>query len=46
MGWQGVTYKDMDLKEIGTNTRNWVDLSKDRVYRRALVNAELNLQVP
>ena len=22
----------MDLKEIGTNTRNWVDSAKDRDY--------------
>ena len=36
----------MDLKEIGINTRNWVDLAQDKDYWRALVNAELNLQVP
>ena len=30
------------LKEIGINTRNWVDLTQDRV----LVNAALNLRVP
>jgi len=29
----------MNLEEIGINTRNWVDLAKDRVYWRALVNA-------
>jgi len=28
----------MDFKEIGINTRNWVDLAQDRKYRRALVN--------
>jgi hypothetical protein len=33
----------MDLKEIGINTRNWVDLAKDRDYWRAHVNAALNL---
>ena len=27
----------MDLKEIGTNTRNWVDSAQDRDYWRALV---------
>ena len=26
----------MDLKEIGINTRNWVDSAPDRVYCRAL----------
>jgi hypothetical protein len=35
----------MDLEEIGINTRNWVDLAKDRDYWRALVNSTLNLQV-
>ena len=30
----------MDLKEIGINTRNWVDLAHDRDYWRALVNAQ------
>ena len=35
-----------DLKEIGINTRNWVDSSQDRDFWRALVNATLNLQVP
>ena len=34
-----------DLKEIGINTRNWVDLAQDRYYWRALVNAPLNLRV-
>ena len=29
----------MDLKEIGINTRNWVDLAQDRDYWRVLVNA-------
>ena len=29
----------MDLKEIGNNTRNCVDLAKDRDYWRALVKA-------
>jgi hypothetical protein len=36
----------MDLKEVGINTRNWVDLIQDRCYWRALVNAALNLRVP
>ena len=33
----------MDLKEIGINTRNWVDSANDRDYWRALLNAALNL---
>jgi hypothetical protein len=36
----------MDLKEIGMNTRNWVDSAQDKDYRRAFVNAALNLRVP
>ena len=36
----------MDLKEIGINTRNWVDSAQDRDFWRVLVNAELKLRVP
>ena len=32
----------MDFKEIGINTRNWVDSAQDRNYWRALVNVALN----
>ena len=35
----------MDIKEIGTNTRNWVDSAQHRDYGRALVNAAVNLRV-
>ena len=35
----------MDFREIGINTRNWVDLAQDRNYWRALVNAALKLCV-
>ena len=35
----------MDLKEIGINTRNWIDSAQARDYWRALVNAALNLRV-
>ena len=34
-----------DLKEIGINTRSWVDSAKDRDYWKALVNVALNLRV-
>ena len=34
------------LKQIGINTRNWVDSAQDRYYWRALVNAALRLGVP
>ena len=35
----------MDLKEIGINTRNWIDSTQDRDLR-ALVNAAFNLRFP
>ena len=36
----------MDLEEIGINVGNWVDSTQDRNYRRAIMNAALNLRVP
>jgi hypothetical protein len=36
----------MDLREIGWDRRNWVDLAQDRDQWRALVNAVMNLRVP
>ena len=36
----------LDLKEIGINTRNWIDSAQDRDYWKAVVNAALNLRVP
>ena len=29
----------IDLKEIGVNTRNWIDSAQDRDYWRVLMNA-------
>jgi hypothetical protein len=31
----------MDLKEIGINTRNWVDPAQDRDYWRTLVKSSI-----
>ena len=36
----------MYFKEIGINTRNWVDSAQNRDYWRALVNVLLNFWVP
>ena len=36
----------MYLEEIGISVSNWADLTQDRDYWRAIVNAALNLQVP
>ena len=35
----------MDLKEIGVNTREWINLAQNRDYWIAPVNAALNLWV-
>jgi hypothetical protein len=36
----------MDLREIGWDGRDWIDLAKDRDQWRALVNAVMNFRVP
>jgi hypothetical protein len=35
----------MDLKEMGVNTRNWVESAQGWDYWRALVNGALNLRI-
>jgi hypothetical protein len=36
----------VDLREIGWDGMDWIDLAKDRDQWRALVNAVMNLRVP
>jgi hypothetical protein len=36
----------MDLREIGTNRANWIQMAQDRVHWRAFVNTIMNLRVP
>jgi hypothetical protein len=36
----------MDLREIGWDDKDWIDLAQDRYQWRALVNAVMNLRVP
>jgi hypothetical protein len=36
----------MDLREIGWDGMNWIDLAQDRDQWRALVNKVMNLRVP
>jgi hypothetical protein len=36
----------MDLRELGINGANWIQLAQDRVQWRAFVNTVMNLQVP
>jgi hypothetical protein len=36
----------MDLREIGIDGANWIQLAQGRVQWRAFVNTEMNLRVP
>jgi hypothetical protein len=36
----------MDVREIGWDDMDWIDLVQDRVQWRALVNMVMNLRVP
>jgi hypothetical protein len=36
----------MDLREIGIDGTNWIQLAQDRVQWRACVNTLMNLRVP
>jgi hypothetical protein len=36
----------LDLREIGWDGVDWVDLAQDRDHWRALVNTVMNLRVP
>jgi hypothetical protein len=36
----------MDIREIGINGANWIQLTQDRVQWQALVNTVMNLRVP
>jgi hypothetical protein len=36
----------MDLRDVGWNGIDWIDLAQDRDQWRALVNMVMNLRVP
>jgi hypothetical protein len=44
-GWW-VDNIEMDLREIGWDGMDWIDLAQDRDQWRALVNTVINLRVP
>jgi hypothetical protein len=49
LGRPGRRWEDnikMDLREIGIDGANWIQLAQDRVQWRAFVNTVMNLQVP
>jgi hypothetical protein len=37
---------NMDLREIGWDDMDWIELAQDRDQRRTLVNTVMNLRVP
>jgi hypothetical protein len=41
-----VYYINMDLREIGWDGVDWIDMAQDRDQWRALVNTVLNFRVP
>jgi hypothetical protein len=43
---RGVANIKIDLREVGWDGRDWIDLAEDRDRWRAYVNAVMNLQVP
>jgi hypothetical protein len=36
----------MDLREIGWDGMDWIEMAQDRVQWRALVNTVMNIRVP
>ena len=49
LGWPSIRWKDnikMDLKKVGCDVRNWMDLNQAWDQWRAYVRAVMNLRVP
>jgi hypothetical protein len=36
----------LDLREIGIDGVNWIQMAQDRVYWRAFANTVMNLRIP
>jgi hypothetical protein len=41
-----VNNSKMDLREVGLDGMDWIDMAQDRDQWRALVNAVMNFRVP
>jgi hypothetical protein len=46
LGRRWVDNIKMDLREIGSDGMDWIDLAQDRDQWRALMNAVMDLRVP
>jgi hypothetical protein len=46
LGHRWVDIIKIDLREIGWDGMNWIDLDQDRHQWRTLVNTVMNLRVP
>ena len=49
LGWSRRRWEDnfkMDLREVGCDPGEWIDLAEDKDQWRAYVRAVMNLQVP
>jgi hypothetical protein len=46
LGVDGRITIKLDLREIGIDGANWIQLVQDRVQRRVFVNSVMNLRVP
>jgi hypothetical protein len=49
LGGSGRRWEDnieMDLREIGIDGENWIQLAQDRILWRAFVDMVMNLRVP
>jgi hypothetical protein len=44
--WEDQDNIEMDLREIGWDGVDWIDMAQVRDQRRALVNTVLNFRVP
>jgi hypothetical protein len=44
--WEDQDHIKMDLREIGWDGGDWINLAQDRDHWRALVSAVMNLRVP